>query len=191
MTYHPGRNSFWIKKNRASDYEGKFHTYLKVRIWIWNKKFNFSLDIRVSMNLAFFWENLVLFDHSCTGNTLTELISNLWWSNFCWKNTEETVLQPDVASTRVLKKSQIFSKNANFTLTLMSMEKLNFLFQIQILTFKYVWNLPSLSLARFFLIQNELRPGWIKSASTGFLFWTEILLSACTIHKNYTTRFTE
>ena len=152
-------------KNQASDNEGKFHTYLKVRIWIWNKKINFSLDIRVSMNLAFFWENLVLFDHSCTGNTLTELISDLWWSKFCWKNTEETVLQPDVASTRVLKKSQIFSKNANFTLTLMSMEKLNFLFQIQILTFKYVWNLPSLSLARFFLIQNELRTMWARMNS--------------------------
>ena len=41
-------------------------------------------------------------------------------------------------------------------LTLMSKEKLNFLLQIQILHFKYVWNLPSLSLARFFLIQNEL-----------------------------------
>ena len=160
LFFHPGRNSFWIKKNRASDYEGKFHTYLKVRIWIWNRKFNFSLDIRVSMNLAFFWENLVLFDHSCTGNTLTELISNLWWSNFCWKNTEETVLQPDVTSARVLKKSQIFSKNAMLTLTLMSKEKLVFLFQIQILTFKYVWNLLSLSLAQFFLIQNELRTMW-------------------------------
>ena len=47
------------------------------------------------------------------------------------------------------KNSPIFSKNAKFTLTLMSKEKLNFLLQIQILHFKYVWNLPSLSLARF------------------------------------------
>ena len=54
VLFHPGRNSFWIKKNRASDNEGKFHTYLKCRIWICNKKLNFSLDIRVSVNLAFF-----------------------------------------------------------------------------------------------------------------------------------------
>ena len=46
-------------------------------------------------------------------------------------------------------------------LTLMSKEKLNFLLQIQILLFKYEWNLPSLSLAWFFLIQNELRTMWI------------------------------
>ena len=39
----------------------------------------------------------------------------------------------------------------------MSKEKLNFLLQIQILHFKYVLNFPSLSLAWFFLIQNELR----------------------------------
>ena len=42
-------------------------------------------------------------------------------------------MQPDVTSARVLKKSQIFSKNAEFMLTLMSKEKLNFLQQIQIL----------------------------------------------------------
>ena len=35
--------------------------------------------------------------------------------------------------------------------------KLNFWIQIQFLHFKYAWNLPSLSLAWFFLIQNELR----------------------------------
>ena len=35
-----------------------------------------------------------------------------------------------------------------------------FLSWIHILHFKYVWNLPSLSLARFFLIQNELRTIW-------------------------------
>ena len=39
----------------------------------------------------------------------------------------------------------------------MSKDKVNFLLQIQILHFKYVWNLPSLSLPQFFLIQNELR----------------------------------
>ena len=51
---HIVRNSFWIMKNLASDNEGKFHIYLKCRIWICNEKFNFSLDIRVSLNLAFF-----------------------------------------------------------------------------------------------------------------------------------------
>ena len=52
------------------------------------------------------------------------------------------------------------SKNAKFMPTPISKEKLNFLLQIQVLHFKYVWNLPSLSLARFFLIQNELRTMW-------------------------------
>ena len=37
-------------------------------------------------------------------------------------------MQHDVAGTRVLKKSQIFSKNAKFTLTLMSKEKLDFFY---------------------------------------------------------------
>ena len=58
------------------------------------------------------------------------------------------------------KNSPIFSKNDKFMLTLMSKEKLNFLLQIQILHFKYVWNLPSLSLARFFLIRNESQTMW-------------------------------
>ena len=44
----------------------------------------------------------------------------------------------------------------------MSKEKVNSLLQIQILHFKYVWNLPSLSLAQFFLIQNELQTMCIK-----------------------------
>ena len=35
---HIVRNSFWIKKNRESDNEGKFYTYLKCRIWICNNK---------------------------------------------------------------------------------------------------------------------------------------------------------
>ena len=62
------------------------------------------------------------------------------------------------------KNSPIFSKNVKFTLTLMSKEKFIFLLQIQILHFKYVWNLPSMSLARFFLIQNELGTIWFGSS---------------------------
>ena len=58
---HIVRNSFWIKKNQESDNEGKFHIYLKCRIWICNKEFNFSLDIRITMNLAFFLENWTIF----------------------------------------------------------------------------------------------------------------------------------
>ena len=146
VAWHIVCNLFWIKKTQASYNEGKFHTHLKCRISICNKEFNFSLDIRVSMNLAFFEKIglfLALFEHSCTGNT--------------GYKTEPQFFVTSVASTRVLKNSPIFSKNAKFTLTLMSKEKLNFLLQIQILHFKYVWNLPSLSLARFFLIQNELR----------------------------------
>ena len=42
---HIVRNSFWIKKNRASDNEGKFHKFLKCRIWICNKKFKFYTSI--------------------------------------------------------------------------------------------------------------------------------------------------
>ena len=55
------------------------------------------------------------------------------------------------------KRAKFSQKMPKFMLTLMSKEKLNFSLQIQILHFKYVWNLPSLSLAWFFLIQNELR----------------------------------
>ena len=70
-------------------------------------------------------------------------------------------MQPDVASTWVLEKSQIFSNNAKFTLTLMSKENWIFLLQIKILHFKYVWNLHSLSLARFFLIMDNRQCGLI------------------------------
>ena len=35
FTYHIVRNSIWLKKNRASDYEGKFHSFLMCRIWIY------------------------------------------------------------------------------------------------------------------------------------------------------------
>ena len=56
---------------------------------------------------------------------------------------------------------QFSKKNAKFMLTLMLKEKFIFLLQIQILHFKYIWNLHSLSLAWFFLIQNGLRPMWL------------------------------
>ena len=64
------------------------------------------------MNLAFFEKIglfLALFEHSCTGNT--------------GYKTEPQFFVTNVASTRVLKNSPIFSKNAKFTLTLMSKEK--------------------------------------------------------------------
>ena len=35
---HIVRNSIWKKKNQASDNVGKFHTYLKCRIWIHHQK---------------------------------------------------------------------------------------------------------------------------------------------------------
>ena len=115
---HIVRNSFWINKKRASNNEGKFHTYLKCRIWICNKEFNFSFDIRVSTNLAFFEKIrlfLALFENFCTGNT--------------GYKTEPQFIVTSVASTSVLKNSPIFSKNAKFTLTLMFKEILNFLIQ--------------------------------------------------------------
>ena len=52
-------NSIWIKINQASVNEDKFHTYLKCRIWFFDKKLNFSLDV-LSVNLAFF-EKIGLF----------------------------------------------------------------------------------------------------------------------------------
>ena len=36
---HPVRNSLWLKKNRASDNEGKFHSFLMCRIWIYSQNF--------------------------------------------------------------------------------------------------------------------------------------------------------
>ena len=143
MYVHPGRNSFWIKKNWASDNESKFHTYLKVRIWIWNKKINFSLDIRVSVSMAFFekiWlflSTLVLVTSGC------KTVSSVFFQQKLDHHKFE------ISSVKVLpvqewsKRTKFSQKNAKFMLTLMSKEKLNFLFQIQILTFKYVWNLPS------------------------------------------------
>ena len=35
---HNVRNSIWLTKNRASDNEGKFHSFLMFRIWIYNQK---------------------------------------------------------------------------------------------------------------------------------------------------------
>ena len=152
-------NSFWIKKNRASDNEGKFHTYLKVRIWIWNKKFNFSMDIRVSVKFAFFEKIWLFLSTLVLATSGCKTVSSVFFQ----QNLDHH--KSEISSVKVLpvqewsKRTKFSQKNAKFMLTLMSKEKLNFLFQIQILTFKYVWNLPSLSLARFFLIQNELRPG--------------------------------
>ena len=80
-------------------------------------EFSFSLDIEVSMNLAFFEKIglfFALFEHSFTGNT--------------GYKTEAQFFVTSVASTRVLKNSQIFSKTAKFTLTLMPKEKLIFFF---------------------------------------------------------------
>ena len=88
-------------------------------------EFSFSLDIEVSMNLAFFEKIglfFALFEHSITGNT--------------GYKTEPQFSLTSVASTRVLKNSPIFSKNAKFTLTLMSKKKLNFFLHIQILHFQ-------------------------------------------------------
>ena len=113
-------NSFWIKKNRASTNENKI-SYILCRIWICNKEFNFSLDISVSMNLEFFWENWSIFEHSCTGNQCVQEYS------------------------KRAKNSPIFSKNAKFTLTLMSKKKLNFFLHIQILHFQNMWNFLSFS----------------------------------------------
>ena len=77
-------------------------------IWICNNKKKKSLDIRVSMNLAFFEKiglYLALFEHSCSGNT-------------SYKTEAE-----GFASARVLKNSPIFSKNVKYGLTLMFKEK--------------------------------------------------------------------
>ena len=35
---HIVQNSIWLKKNRASDNEGKFHSFLMCRIWIYSQK---------------------------------------------------------------------------------------------------------------------------------------------------------
>ena len=112
--------------------------------WIWHffEKIWFFL---ITLALATLWQNLF---QTYGGPTFVE------------KTLRRQFCNQMLPVQECSKKSQIFSKNAMLTLTLMSKEKLIFLFQIQILTFKYVWNLLSLSLAQFFLIQNELRPGW-------------------------------
>ena len=35
---HIVRNSIWLKKNRASENEGKFHAFLMCKIWIYSQK---------------------------------------------------------------------------------------------------------------------------------------------------------
>ena len=60
MTIYYLQNWQTVREQQKSD--------LKCRIWTCNKKFNFSLDIRVSVNLAFFEKIglfLALFEHSC------------------------------------------------------------------------------------------------------------------------------
>ena len=58
---HPVQNSLWKKKNRASDIEGKFHTILKCRIWIYHQKLFSSLDIRDSMHFGIYLEKWAIF----------------------------------------------------------------------------------------------------------------------------------
>ena len=128
---------------------------MRCRIWICYKKFTFFVAITVSVNLAFlrkfgsFWA-LLHWQHLVGESFFDRNWTSIWLQN-CLLS-----FSTSVTSAKVLKKSQISSKNATFILTLTSKEKLNFLLQIHILHFNYVWNLPSLSLAWFFLIQNEL-----------------------------------
>ena len=38
LLFHIVRNSIWLKKNRGSDNEGKFHSVLMCKIWIYSQK---------------------------------------------------------------------------------------------------------------------------------------------------------
>ena len=58
------------------------------------------------------------------------------------------------------KNKQIFWKLAKCVLTLMSNYEIDFLQWIHILHFKYVFNLPTLSLAYFFFFHIEFRTMW-------------------------------
>ena len=49
------RNSIWKKKNQASDNIGKFHTYLKCRMWIHQQKSMLSRIWHVFIKLGYFW----------------------------------------------------------------------------------------------------------------------------------------
>ena len=55
------RNSIWLKKNRASDNEGKFHSFLMCRIWIYSQKlfYNWTSDLgciwHIFGKLGYFW----------------------------------------------------------------------------------------------------------------------------------------
>ena len=115
------------------------------------------------MNLAFFEKIWLFLSTLVLATSGCKTVSSVFFQ----QNLDHH--KSEISSVKVLpvqewsKRTKFSQKNAKFMLTLMSKEKLNFLFQIQILTFKYVWNLPSLSLARFFLIQNELRPGCLIS----------------------------
>ena len=83
---HIVRNSFWIKKNRSSDNEGKFHTYLKCRIWICKKKSIFP----GTSELVWIWHFLRKFGSFWAllhWQHWLKLKKTVDWSIFCRKNS--------------------------------------------------------------------------------------------------------
>ena len=76
---HIVRNSFWIKKNRASDNEGKFHIFLKCRIWICNKK---KSIFPWTSELAWIWHFLRKLDYFWALLYWQHWLQN-WASVFC------------------------------------------------------------------------------------------------------------
>ena len=89
-------------------------------------------------------------------------------TRFClyWSNQKE----PKIA--------KFSKKSAKYTLTMMSNYEINFLSWIHILNFKYVWNLPSLSLAWFFFNYIEFRTMCVTfQEELDFLITNTILLS--------------
>ena len=138
-------SSIWNRAEKGANSPALLYSSRRITLSVIHSESRKTEQVTMKANFIYFWSAESEF---VIKKSIFPWLAELAWI-WHWGQKTEAQFCP------------IFSKNAKCTLTLMSKEKLIFLFQIQILTFKYVWNLPSLSLAQFFLIQNELRPGCV------------------------------
>ena len=75
-TLHIVRNLIWLKKNRASDNEGKFHSFLMYRIWIYSQNLIWH---QIMVAFGTFLENWAISLFSST-SALAATRCCLYWS---------------------------------------------------------------------------------------------------------------
>ena len=74
--FHIVQNSIWLKKNRASDNEGKFHSFLMYRIWIYSQNLIWH---QIMVAFGTFLENWAISLFSST-SALAATRCCLYWS---------------------------------------------------------------------------------------------------------------